>query len=777
MISPTDPRAALTGFRAEQWRHVRQDHSNNGHCDLPWHQDEHREQNDVSFGMPVEVYSRSEGCWLVGRVVDPVVPGMITAEFMLRGQRHRKTLDPCAAHLKPLSVAPPDLEEIDPAAMIRGRTDADDSDRTKRRSVATEVLPLPNDAGAMRAALDLLSAHVEIKLGEGAFCPVPQSLHHRPVRNNAFSFERLPSQAKIRYTGPQEEDVLVKIYLLDGEASQDAYDKYEFHDYIHGMMKHHTVEVPEGYYLGLVIHKDLNKNWFWKLKDEIPEKYNNFVTRSTEGGYEARGDPEAKSCAAEADYLISFTTGNKAENDAMLQSFAEEDPHGPHGHGPITFCSDRSLGFGGHFDAPAGLYLAKHGFGQPTKPGAWFEEYQRAATTTKCGVLILNFTKEYLGSQACRMELGRIPQTLLNVYIKARKHIVRWEDLKQNKELVLEALRSYDAEGSLSTRSACALVEQLAGEADQTLHDAHASLPFYGLALHMTVDAEDGDTPSVAWALRDLGVAHGWIGDHHEKREMLQRALEIIEKHFGPKHFRVANMLNDLAEAHGDLGDQHAKREMLQRALKIEEKHFGREHFEVAITLNNLANAHGDLGDQHTKVAITLDNLATVHGALEVEHAKRGMLQRALEMKEKHYGPEHFQVAIMLDNLANAHGALGDQHAKREMLQRSLRIQEEHYGPKHSEVAITLSNLADAHGALGDRLTQQGMLQRALEIEEKHHSSGHAHGLSAPPRPATDRRAAPRCTSAVVVVEVLEWTYVLRNQGEADEAVARLGQP
>mmetsp|Transcript_91162 Transcript_91162/g.294574 ORF Transcript_91162/g.294574 Transcript_91162/m.294574 type:complete len:80 (+) Transcript_91162:204-443(+) len=46
--------------------------------------------------MQVEVYSRTEECWLVGHVVDPVVPGLITVEFMLRGQCHRKTLDPSA---------------------------------------------------------------------------------------------------------------------------------------------------------------------------------------------------------------------------------------------------------------------------------------------------------------------------------------------------------------------------------------------------------------------------------------------------------------------------------------------------------------------------------------------------------------------------------------------------------------------------------------------------------------------------------------------------------
>ena len=41
-----------------------------------------------------------------------------------------------------------------------------------------------------------------------------------------------------------------------------------------------------------------------------------------------------------------------------------------------------------------------------------------------------------------------------------------------------------------------------------------------------------------------------------------------------------------------DLGDHNKKKDLLERALEMKEKHFGREHFEVAITLYNLALAH-----------------------------------------------------------------------------------------------------------------------------------------------------------------------------------------
>eukprot|EP00971_Amphidinium_carterae_P115375 2284955-Amphidinium_carterae.1 len=49
----------------------------------------------------------------------------------------------------------------------------------------------------------------------------------------------------------------------------------------------------------------------------------------------------------------------------------------------------------------------------------------------------------------------------------------------------------------------------------------------------------------------------------------------------------------------------------------------------------------------------------------------------------------------MLTNLGNAYGSLGDAFKKRDFLERALRIKESHYGPEHPDVAITLTNLGN----------------------------------------------------------------------------------
>eukprot|EP00971_Amphidinium_carterae_P301567 5991497-Amphidinium_carterae.1 len=62
--------------------------------------------------------------------------------------------------------------------------------------------------------------------------------------------------------------------------------------------------------------------------------------------------------------------------------------------------------------------------------------------------------------------------------------------------------------------------------------------------------------------------------------------------------------------------------------------------------------------------------------------------------------PEH------MANLGNAYGALGEAKQQRDLLERALQIKELHYGPDHPEVAKTLTNLGNAYGALGEAAHQ-----------------------------------------------------------------------
>eukprot|EP00971_Amphidinium_carterae_P057428 1135365-Amphidinium_carterae.1 len=82
-------------------------------------------------------------------------------------------------------------------------------------------------------------------------------------------------------------------------------------------------------------------------------------------------------------------------------------------------------------------------------------------------------------------------------------------------------------------------------------------------------------------------------------------------------------------------------------------------------------------------------------------------------------------MAITLTNLGNAYGDLGDAHKQRDYLERALRIKESHYGEDRPEVAITLTNLGNAYGSLGDAFKMRDCLERALRIKESHYGEDH----------------------------------------------------
>ncbi|MBY0378636.1 MAG: tetratricopeptide repeat protein, partial [Gammaproteobacteria bacterium] len=94
---------------------------------------------------------------------------------------------------------------------------------------------------------------------------------------------------------------------------------------------------------------------------------------------------------------------------------------------------------------------------------------------------------------------------------------------------------------------------------------------------------------------------------------------------------------------------------------------------------------------------------------------QKELLERALVIKEHHYGPDHYEVARTVSSLGNAFGLLGQPAKQKELLESVLPIFERHYGSDHEYVRLTHTELASAYGALGQPDKQQEMLNRAQE--------------------------------------------------------------
>jgi tetratricopeptide (TPR) repeat protein len=180
--------------------------------------------------------------------------------------------------------------------------------------------------------------------------------------------------------------------------------------------------------------------------------------------------------------------------------------------------------------------------------------------------------------------------------------------------------------------------------------------------------------------------------------------LAIKEAYYGKNHWHLAATLGSLANAHGSLGNTHQRKLLLERALAIQEMHYGKDHWQLAATLGSLGNAHGDLGNVRQQKAL---------------------LERALSIKEKHYGKEHWQVAITLANLANAYGDLGDPRQKKALLERALSIQEKHYGKDHWQVALMQAKRGIVRWDLDDKAGGCEDLKKAYSILQESFGGSH----------------------------------------------------
>ena len=84
--------------------------------------------------------------------------------------------------------------------------------------------------------------------------------------------------------------------------------------------------------------------------------------------------------------------------------------------------------------------------------------------------------------------------------------------------------------------------------------------------------------------------------------------MAIFEAHYGKEHWQLAATLGNLASTHGSLGDPHQQKALLERALAIQEAHYGKDHGQVGATRHNLAGAYLQLEDhvsayQHSQQA------------------------------------------------------------------------------------------------------------------------------------------------------------------------------
>ncbi|MGH9754736.1 MAG: FxSxx-COOH system tetratricopeptide repeat protein [Blastocatellia bacterium] len=167
-------------------------------------------------------------------------------------------------------------------------------------------------------------------------------------------------------------------------------------------------------------------------------------------------------------------------------------------------------------------------------------------------------------------------------------------------------------------------------------HEQPETWPLCGeLLLHALSVAEQAEAFKVAneqtaVLLNQLGLYLQVLARYAEAKELLERALRIVEASLGSDHPYVANTVNNLALVLQDLGELAQARTLFERSLRIDEAAFGSDHPRVATDVNNLASVLQDLG--------------------ELAQA-RALFERALAIFRKFFGDDHPNTKTVLRNL------------------------------------------------------------------------------------------------------------------------------
>lgn len=238
----------------------------------------------------------------------------------------------------------------------------------------------------------------------------------------------------------------------------------------------------------------------------------------------------------------------------------------------------------------------------------------------------------------------------------------------------------------------------------------------------------------IAGCLNHLGMALHSQGNHHEARQLLERAFAMYKDTLGPMHRDVAAVANNLASVLQDEGNPREAIGLYQAALAIWTNAIGPNHPDTATCLNNIATLLADAGDlagarelferalviyevtnDELAIASTLNNFAM---ALRRDDAAtaRAYCERALAICQLILGKDHPDAAATLNNLGSIARDCNDLPRARELHERALGIFEKNYGPRHPEVARTLNNLGGVYQAQRDFKASHVSYERALAI-------------------------------------------------------------
>lgn len=244
--------------------------------------------------------------------------------------------------------------------------------------------------------------------------------------------------------------------------------------------------------------------------------------------------------------------------------------------------------------------------------------------------------------------------------------------------------------------------------------------------------------PEVKASLLDtIGAAYSSLGFFKTAEPMLQTALAVRTRLFGPTSKPVAESLRDLGLQAVASGDDKDATEYYQKALAIYQRTEGPSNSDVAALLNGIGTALYQRGmlpeaqsyfQRSLAMRIQLDgpdspklipmraNLAEIAATQKNYAVAATQFQKDLELADKVYGPD----APVVSQLENNLGAVMFIEKKYDQAlgyyQQALALNRKLLGNQHPEIGLNLANIAQVQDAQGDLPAAAATFQQALQI-------------------------------------------------------------
>jgi len=190
----------------------------------------------------------------------------------------------------------------------------------------------------------------------------------------------------------------------------------------------------------------------------------------------------------------------------------------------------------------------------------------------------------------------------------------------------------------------------------------------------------------------EVGRCYSYKHEHLKALEYYKKAIEICEKLLGEDHPDTIQAYYSLGLEYLYLKNYEEAEKYHRKAFNMAQRKYGDDHYEISRFYNSLGNLYKTLAwnmrnkDDNTKAKIYFSKAEKY-------------LNKALKIRQRHYGEDHPITASSYNNLGTLFKEIMKLGEAKEFYDKALKIRLEAFTEKHGSVAESYVNLGDYYSS------------------------------------------------------------------------------